>query len=81
MTNTINLFKTGKITALFAKDLEPEVITLWNYGFVAEVLGVSIRTDKNLTIELKYLNMSTVKTYKTNRPMRALVGPLRIRFK
>ena len=50
MTDTINLFKVGKVAALLAKDFEPEMITIWNCGFVAEVLGVYFKMEKTLTM-------------------------------
>ena len=81
MTNTINLFKTGKVAALPAKDLEPKITTYWNYGFDTEVLGVSFKTEKTLTVELNCLNTSTGATSKINRRMTALVDRSRIIYK
>ena len=81
MTDTINLFKVGKVAALLAKNLEPEMFSFWNYGFAAEVLGVYFKTEKALTIELKYLNTNIGENYKIKKRKAVLTGPLRIRYK
>ena len=81
MTNTINLFKAGKVAALPAKDLEPKIITYWNYGFDTEVLGISLKMEKALTIELNCFNTSTGEIYQIGGRMRTLVGGLRIKYK
>ena len=83
MIHTINLFKNGKIAILPAKDLEPKIITYWNYGFDTEVLGINFKTktEKTLTIELKNLSVSIGEIYKTTRRMTALIERTRIQFK
>jgi len=81
MTDTINLFKVGKVAALLAKDFEPEMFSFWNCGFAAEVLGVSFETEKALTIEQKFLNTNIGENCKIIKLKAVLTGPLRIRYK
>jgi len=75
MTNTLKFFKTGKVTTLLTKDLKPEIVILCDYGFTTEVLGVSFKIERTVTIE-----PSIRERYKIHMRT-ALIGPLRIIYK